>query len=64
MTDPVDVLDFDATLYVMECSGEGQAWTERAMLMDPAEGDGLFLLWRGYAFRYERCPSADVEDAG
>jgi hypothetical protein len=43
MTDPVDVLDLDATL-------------ERAMLMEAAEGDGIFILWRGYAFRYERCP--------
>jgi hypothetical protein len=59
MTDPVDVLDLDATLYVMECEGEGQEWTERAMLMDAAEGDGIFLLWRGYAFRYERCPAPD-----
>ena len=56
MTEPVDVLDLDATLYVMECQGEGQSWTERAMLMEAAEGDGIFLLWRGYAFRYDRCP--------
>ncbi len=56
MTEPVDVLDLDATLYTMQCAGEGTQWTERAMLMQPAEGDGIFLLWRGYAFRYERCP--------
>lgn len=56
MTDPVDVLDLDATLYVLECRGEGQTWSERAMLMEAAEGDGIFILWRGYAFRYERCP--------
>ena len=56
MTEPVDVLDLDATLYVMECEGEGSTWTERAMLMEAAEGDGIFLLWRGYAFRYDRCP--------
>ncbi|TNC49827.1 hypothetical protein FHG66_09945 [Rubellimicrobium rubrum] len=59
MTDPVDVLDLDATLYVMECSGEGETWTERAMLMDAAEGDGIYLMWRGYAFRYDRCPASD-----
>lgn len=66
MTDPVDVLDLDATLYVMECEGEGQSWTERAMLMRPAEDDGIFLLWRGYAFRYARCPAAEGagEEAG
>jgi hypothetical protein len=64
MTEPVDVLDLDATLYVMACEGEGQSWTERAMLMKAAEGDGIFLLWRGYAFRYERCPEGEgAEDA-
>jgi hypothetical protein len=26
------------------------------MLMEAAEGDGIFVLWRGYAFRYDRCP--------
>ena len=56
MTEPVDVLDLDATLYVMDCEGEGQSWTERAMIMEAAEGDGIFILWRGYAFRYDRCP--------
>ena len=61
MTEPVDVLDLDATLYVMECEGEGQSWTERAMIMEAAQGDGIFLLWRGYAFRYDRCPGPDEE---
>ena len=56
MTEPVDVPDMDATLYQMDCEGEGQAWSERAMLMQAAEGEGIFLLWRGYAFRYDRCP--------
>jgi hypothetical protein len=61
MTDPVDVLDLDATLYVLECSGEGETWTERAMLMRAAEGEGIYLMWRGYAFRYDRCPASDQE---
>jgi hypothetical protein len=26
------------------------------MLMKAAQGDGIFILWRGYAFRYDRCP--------
>ncbi|WP_210529216.1 hypothetical protein [Rubellimicrobium arenae] len=65
MTQPVDVLDLDATLYVMECTGEGQTWTERAMIMGTAEGEGIFLLWRGYAFRYDRCPDpADASPPG
>ena len=61
MTEPVDVLDLDATLYVMQCEGEGQEWTERAMLMKAAEGDGIFLIWQGYAFRYDRCEEAEAE---
>ena len=58
MTDPVDVLDLDATLYEMACEGEGQSWTERTLLMKAAEGDAIFLGWRGYVFRYDRCPEA------
>ena len=67
MTEPVDVLDLGATLYMMQCEGEGQEWTERAMVMNTAEEDGIFLIWRGYAFRYDRCPApegAKVEEAG
>ena len=59
MTEPVDVLDLNATLYVMACEGEGQEWTERAMLMRAAEGDAIFVLWRGYAFRYEGCSTSE-----
>ena len=59
MTEPVDVLDLDATIYVLDCEGEGDTWTERAMFMRAAEGDAIFILWRGYAFRYERCPMPD-----
>jgi hypothetical protein len=39
----------------MECSGEDQVWTERAMLMDAAEDDGIIMMWNGYAFAYARC---------
>ena len=59
MSQPVDVLDLDATLYEMACEGEGQSWTERALLMKAAEGDAIFLAWRGYVFRYDRCPAPD-----
>ena len=57
MTRPVNVVDMNATLYTMECSGENTAWTERAMLLKPAEIDGLIMVWNGYAFVYERCAS-------
>ena len=62
MTRPVDVVNMDATLYTMECSGEDERWTERAMLMHTPERDGVFMVWNGYAFRYDRCP-ADTEIA-
>jgi len=56
MTRPVNVVDMEATLYTMQCTGEGSVWTERAMLMKPAEDpDGLIMVWDGYAFVYEAC---------
>ena len=60
MTRPVDVVDMNATLYTMNCSAEGDSWTERAMLMDTPEGDGIFMIWNGYVFRYGRCPEETV----
>lgn len=57
MTRPVSVVDMDATLYTMQCTGEGSVWSERAMLMADAEEEGgLIMIWNGYAFRYSRCP--------
>jgi len=55
MTKPVSVVDMDATLYTMQCSGGDQSWTERAMLMNSKESDGLIMVWNGYAFIYDRC---------
>lgn len=57
MTRPVTVVNMDATLYTMRCSGNDQIWTERAMVMNDAETDGIIMLWDGYAFRYSRCPA-------
>ena len=56
MTLPVDINNMDATIYTMECSGEGQGWTERAIVMNDAEGEGIFMVWNGYVFRYALCP--------
>jgi len=56
MTRPVQVVNMDATLYTMRCSGNDQIWTERAMVMNDAQEDGIIMLWDGYAFRYSRCP--------
>jgi hypothetical protein len=60
MARPVDINDMDATIYHMECSGEGQTWTERAMLMNDAEGSGIYMIWNGYAFRYDRCEEGEL----
>ena len=57
MTDPVNVLDMDALLYTMQCSGEDTLFSERAMLMNKAQGDGIIMVWDGYAFVYDRCPA-------
>ena len=57
MSRPVDVVDMDATLYTMDCSGAGQQWTERAMIMKAAgEAGDIIMVWNGYAFKYSRCP--------
>ena len=59
MSRPVNVVDMDATLYTMQCSGEDQSWSERAMIMNAAEDDGIVMIWNGYAFRYDRCENPD-----
>lgn len=58
MTNPVNVIDMDATLYNMQCSGEGQYWDERAMMMKARDSTDLIMIWDGYAFRYSRCPDS------
>ncbi len=55
MSVPVNVRDMDAVLYDMVCTGEGEEWTRRALLMTAADG-GLIMLWNGFAFKYDRCP--------
>ncbi len=60
MTAPVDINDMDATIYTMECSGEGQTWTERAIMMSDKASDGLYMIWNGYAFRYDRCEEGEL----
>ncbi len=59
MTLPVDVNNMEATLYTMECSGEGQTWSERLMLMQDAQQDGIIMIWDGYVFRYDRCEEGE-----
>lgn len=59
MTKPVDINDMDATIYTMECSGEGSTWDERAILMNDSSGEGIYMIWDGYTFRYERCEEGE-----
>ncbi len=59
MTNPVDINDMDATIFQMECSGEGQTWSERAIVMNDAEQAGIIMIWNGYAFRYSRCEEGE-----
>lgn len=54
MTSPVQVRDMQAMLYDMECEGEGDSFTERAMFMEATDG-GLYLIWDGIVFKYESC---------
>jgi hypothetical protein len=56
MARPVNVVDMDATLYTMECSGGGDVRSERAMVMDGPGDQSIFVIWNGYVFRYSRCP--------
>jgi hypothetical protein len=55
MTRPVSVVNMDATLFTMNCSGGDQVWSERAMLMRNKETNGLIMVWNGYAFAYDSC---------
>ena len=59
MINPVDITDMDATIYQMECSGEGQTWTERSIVLNDAEQAGIIMVWNGYAFRYARCKDGE-----
>ncbi len=55
MTDPQEVRDMEAVLYDMECAAEDDSsFTARAMFLKAADG-GLYLIWDGYAFKYEPC---------
>lgn len=58
MTRPVDVINMNATLYTMQCSGDGDQWTERALFMKSNDLDGIIMVWDGYAFVYEKCHEA------
>ncbi len=56
LTNPVNVRDLEgAVLFDFVCAGEGQNWTERALLQ-PSHDGGLILLWRGLSSMLPACP--------
>ena len=55
LTNPVNVRDIDgAVLYDAVCSGEGEEWTLRMLLM-PGHDGGLIRVVSGFAITYDRC---------
>jgi len=54
MTNPVTVRDLGAMLYDMDCTGEGDRWSYRALLMIDRDGQ-LVLISDGSALIYPRC---------
>ena len=55
LTNPVSVRDMDgAVLFDMQCSGEGEVWTERVFLQPGWDG-GLIFVSRGFAEMLPRC---------
>ena len=54
MKKPTKVRDLDATLYDIECSGEGTTWTNRMMIM--RKNGGVFILQKDSVGEWQRCP--------
>ena len=61
MTNPVEIERMDATVYDMACIGEDTTWEERVIMMLDAQDPGIYMIWDGYAFRYERCEAGEGE---
>lgn len=53
MTNPVTVRGMNATLFDAVCTGEGESYSFRMMLMKT--GDGLVFVEDGYATTLRRC---------
>lgn len=54
LTNPVEVNGMSAMLYDATCSGEGEVWTKRMMLM--LVPDGLAVIEDGFVNLLRRCP--------
>ncbi|PLX43828.1 MAG: hypothetical protein C0605_03590 [Hyphomicrobiales bacterium] len=55
MTNPTTVRDMGAHLYDLMCSGEGETYSYRLMLMRADDG-GLYLITKGGAVHWQKCP--------
>ena len=56
LTNPVAVRDMGAVLFDAECSGEGETWRDRRLLMIDADG-ALVYVRDGFAQVLPRCRS-------
>lgn len=54
MTNPVQVRGLGAVLYDLDCTGEGDTWSLRALMMIDAEGQLVYIA-DGFAHVYPRC---------
>lgn len=57
MTNPVTVRDLGAVLYDMDCAGEGESWSYRALFMIDRDGQ-LVRILDGSAVIHPRCEVA------
>jgi hypothetical protein len=55
MTNPVAIRGMKATLYDRDCSGEGETWSDRIMLMRQ-DGGKLLIVNQGVSHVWQRCP--------
>ena len=69
MRQPVEVRNMNATLYDMYCEGylgeNGQPpapWEARMLMMRGVDG-GLYMVWDGYAFQFQRCTAEEAVEA-
>ena len=54
MTNPTKIRGMDAVLYDLKCSGEGETWSDRLMLLK--QKNGIYHIRNGWVSKWERCP--------
>ncbi len=55
MSNPTTVRDMAAHLYDLSCSGEGETYSYRIMIMRADQGD-IYLINKGNASLWQKCP--------